>query len=313
MSCSSVTRSRMRGRSSSRPTMSAMRSPEMIIPRMIATPKTTNCDAAESPSTLSIWLRIVTKNAATQVDAGLASPPDSAAPPRTTAATGPSRYGRTGIDPRIDDDAADEDAGEPGSARRRRRRRTRHGSARGSRPCAAARRLAPTDWNRRPAAVDRSATLTASISTSTSQNSLLMPRNLSRHEIGQRLRHRRVVGDADPVLVGDPEQDQPRRQGDDERVELEHGDEQAVDEADDHGAHEDDERGVSEAVVLTLRNADEDVGEQRDRRRHRQVDPADHDRRASGRGRRGRRRCRAGAGCSTTSRRGSTGRRSGRR
>ncbi len=47
----------------------------MSIPRMIATPKTTPWDAVDSPSTLSIWLRMVTKNAAIQVDVGLASPP----------------------------------------------------------------------------------------------------------------------------------------------------------------------------------------------------------------------------------------------
>ena len=52
---------------------------------------TTYCQALDSPSIRRSWLRMVMKNAAAHVDAGLASPPDRAAPPSTTAATGPSR------------------------------------------------------------------------------------------------------------------------------------------------------------------------------------------------------------------------------
>ena len=59
---------------------------------MIAAPNTMNCSAAESPKMSSISVRNVSAIAATQVEVALASPPESAAPARTTAAMGARRY-----------------------------------------------------------------------------------------------------------------------------------------------------------------------------------------------------------------------------
>ena len=60
---------------------------------MITSPNTTNCRAVGSPITRIIWVSPARKNAAAHVETGLASPPVSEAPPITTAAIGPSRYG----------------------------------------------------------------------------------------------------------------------------------------------------------------------------------------------------------------------------
>ena len=59
---------------------------------MIAAPNTMNCNAAESPKMSSISVRNVSASAAIQVEVALASPPESAAPARTTAAIGARRY-----------------------------------------------------------------------------------------------------------------------------------------------------------------------------------------------------------------------------
>ena len=60
---------------------------------MMTSPKTTNWSAVGRPMTRIIWLSPARKNAAAHVDSGLANPPASDAPPMTTAAIGPRRYG----------------------------------------------------------------------------------------------------------------------------------------------------------------------------------------------------------------------------
>ena len=60
---------------------------------MMTRPNTTNWSEVGSPITRIIWLRPVRNSAATNVDSGLARPPVSEAPPITTAAIGPRRYG----------------------------------------------------------------------------------------------------------------------------------------------------------------------------------------------------------------------------
>ena len=63
------------------------------MPPMITSPKTRNWSDVARPSDRIIWFKPVRKNAAANVDNGLARPPASDAPPITTAAIGPSRYG----------------------------------------------------------------------------------------------------------------------------------------------------------------------------------------------------------------------------
>ncbi len=70
-----------------------IRSPETSMPPMMTRPNTTNWRAVGSPIARIIWLRPVRKKAAANVDIGLARPPVSEAPPITTAAIGPRRYG----------------------------------------------------------------------------------------------------------------------------------------------------------------------------------------------------------------------------
>jgi hypothetical protein len=70
-----------------------IRSPDTNMPPMITSPKTTNWSAVGRPITRIIWVSPARKNAAVHVESGLASPPVSEAPPITTAAIGPNRYG----------------------------------------------------------------------------------------------------------------------------------------------------------------------------------------------------------------------------
>ena len=70
-----------------------IRSPDTNMPPTMTRPNTTNWSAVGSPITRIIWLSPARKKAAAQVESGLASPPVSDAPPITTAAIGPRRYG----------------------------------------------------------------------------------------------------------------------------------------------------------------------------------------------------------------------------
>ena len=58
---------------------------------MIATPKTTNCIAVDSPRIRSICVSSVSASAAIHVEVALARPPESDAPAMTTAAIGARR------------------------------------------------------------------------------------------------------------------------------------------------------------------------------------------------------------------------------
>jgi hypothetical protein len=118
-------------------------------PTMIAAPKTMNCMRAESPKMSSISVRNVSAIAAIHVDVALASPPESAAPARTTAAIGARRYERA--ERRIDGDRAHPRAGSPRPRRERRppctRTRRTTGRAAGH---PGRSRVRPTAWKRRP-------------------------------------------------------------------------------------------------------------------------------------------------------------------
>ena len=94
----SVTRSRMRGRSNRRPTTSAMRSPEMSIPRMIATPKTTLRQAPSRAENAQHLVENVTKNAATHVDARAGQPARQRGAAEHDCGDRAEEVGRTGID-----------------------------------------------------------------------------------------------------------------------------------------------------------------------------------------------------------------------
>ena len=63
------------------------------------------------------------------------------------------------------------------------------------------------------------------------------------------------------VLGVDAEHDQAGRQRDDQRVEIEHGDQEPVDESDHDGDHEHVDDRLGQAVVGALRHADEHVGQ----------------------------------------------------
>ena len=139
-----------------------------------------------------------------------------------------------GIDTGAHDDAAER----PGRRRRRRstRRRTpaRRTCGRGCRPS-----TRPAGWRRRPGSAGRPVVERRMRRhqehqrRTTNQNALLMPNTLSNTTSDSDVGHRSCCSAMpEPVLGGDAEEDQPGGQGDDQRVELEHGDQQTVDEAD---------------------------------------------------------------------------------
>ena len=89
------------------------------MPTTIAAPKRAYCKALRKAHTFNIWLSSVTKNAASQVEVGLAGPAERAAPPSTTAATGKGDRSRRGRRRDYDEDAGDEDGRQTGGRRRR--------------------------------------------------------------------------------------------------------------------------------------------------------------------------------------------------
>ena len=141
----------------------------------------------------------------------------------------------------------------------------------------AARRLAPTDWNRRPIAVERRINATSNVNTTTNQNVLLMPMNRSI------MKSDSASGTCDSLAVPSrysavmPSRISPvdsvTMSGLRSKIAISNPFTRPIT----NGPGEHDEDRVREAVVGPLGDTDEDVGEQRDRTRHRQVDPAHHD------------------------------------
>ena len=142
----------------------------------------------------------------------------------------------------------------------------------------AARRLAPTAWKRRPAAVERSTKPTTSISTNTSQNSLADAEHLV-----ERATSDSASGTVALLAV-------PSRYSAVIPSRISPVDSVTISGLSSSTATstpltrpittpitKTTSTAYGEAVVLALGHADEDVGEQRDRRAHRQVDPTHHD------------------------------------
>ena len=199
-------------------------------------------------------------------------------PPRTAAAIGREQIGVADLQRRVADEGREQDAGDAVEERG-----SHEGSASG-RPqilmpaTQAARGLAPTAAKRRPMTVLRRMVSDGQHAAAT-QTETLIPRKREPPQVGEHRRHPRLRRQRLAVPERRARRDRADGERDDQRVELEHGDQEAVDEAD-SVAKSSSAATIAEqdgARPLPPETPRSDGARERDDGRDRQIDAARHE------------------------------------